>query len=232
LIKYEKLPLEFKNEEVKKYYDLISKKKISLIFKRLFDVVCSILILIILFIPILIISIAIKMDSEGSVFYRQERVTKYGKKFKIFKFRTMVSNADKIGSLVTIKSDTRITRVGKFLRKYRLDEFPQIFNIILGDMSFVGTRPEVTKYVDRYSDYMYATLLLPAGLTSYASINYKNEDEIISEHINSENNIDDVYIEYVLPDKMKYNIEYIEKFSFFYDLKIMFKTFISVFIGR
>ena len=232
MIKYEKLPLEFKNEEVKKYYDLISKKKISLIFKRLFDVVCSILILIILFIPILIISIAIKMDSEGSVFYRQERVTKYGKKFKIFKFRTMVSNADKIGSLVTIKSDTRITRVGKFLRKYRLDEFPQIFNIILGDMSFVGTRPEVTKYVDRYSDYMYATLLLPAGLTSYASINYKNEDEIISEHINSENNIDDVYIEYVLPDKMKYNIEYIEKFSFFYDLKIMFKTFISVFIGR
>lgn len=232
MIKYEKLPIEFKNEEVKKYYDIISNKKFSLIFKRLFDVVCSILILIILFIPILIISIAIKMDSEGSVFYRQERVTKYGKKFKIFKFRTMVSNADKIGSLVTIKSDTRITRVGKFLRKYRLDEFPQIFNIILGDMSFVGTRPEVTKYVDRYSDYMYATLLLPAGLTSYASINYKNEDEIISEHINSENNIDDVYIEYVLPDKMKYNIEYIERFSFFYDLKIMFKTFISVFIGR
>lgn len=231
MIKYKDLPKEFQNDAVKKYYEIVSRKKISLLFKRIFDIIFSILILLILFIPIIIISIAIKLDSNGSVFYRQERVTQYGKKFRIFKFRTMVTNADKIGTLVTVKSDVRITKVGKFLRKYRLDEFPQIFNILIGDMSFVGTRPEVTKYVEKYSDYMYATLLLPAGLTSYSSINYKDEDEIISEHLKDNENIDDIYVNYILPDKMKYNIEYIEKFSFLYDIKIMFKTFLSVFLG-
>ena len=214
MIKYKDLPKEFQNNAVKKYYEIVSRKKTSLLFKRIFDIIFSILILLILFIPIIIISIAIKLDSNGSVFYRQERVTQYGKKFRIFKFRTMVTNADKIGTLVTVKSDVRITKVGKFLRKYRLDEFPQIFNILIGDMSFVGTRPEVTKYVEKYSDYMYATLLLPAGLTSYSSINYKDEDEIISEHLKDNENIDDIYVNYILPDKMKYNIEYIEKFSF------------------
>lgn len=232
MIKYKDLPKEFQNESVKKYYEIVSKKRLSLVFKRIFDIIFSVLTLIILLIPIFIISIAIKLDSKGSVFYRQERVTRYGKKFKIFKFRTMGSNADKIGTLVTVKSDSRITKVGKFLRKYRLDEFPQIFNIFLGDMSFVGTRPEVTKYVERYSDYMYATLLLPAGLTSYSSINYKDEDEIISKHLDDNISVDDIYIKYILPDKMKYNIEYIERFSFWYDIKIMFKTFLSVFLGR
>ena len=188
MIKYKDLPKEFQNNAVKKYYEIVSRKKTSLLFKRIFDIIFSILILLILFIPIIIISIAIKLDSNGSVFYRQERVTQYGKKFRIFKFRTMVTNADKIGTLVTVKSDVRITKVGKFLRKYRLDEFPQIFNILIGDMSFVGTRPEVTKYVEKYSDYMYATLLLPAGLTSYSSINYKDEDEIISEHLKDNEN--------------------------------------------
>ena len=231
MIKYKDLPKEFQNNAVKKYYEIVSRKKTSLLFKRIFDIIFSILILLILFIPIIIISIAIKLDSNGSVFYRQERVTQYGKKFRIFKFRTMVTNADKIGTLVTVKSDVRITKVGKFLRKYRLDEFPQIFNILIGDMSFVGTRPEVTKYVEKYSDYMYATLLLPAGLTSYSSINYKDEDEIISEHLKDNDNIKDIYVNYILPDKMKYNIEYIEKFSFLYDIKIMFKTFLSVFLG-
>ena len=231
MIKYKDLPKEFQNNAVKKYYEIVSRKKTSLLFKRIFDIIFSILILLILFIPIIIISIAIKLDSNGSVFYRQERVKQYGKKFRIFKFRTMVTNADKIGTLVTVKSDVRITKVGKFLRKYRLDEFPQIFNILIGDMSFVGTRPEVTKYVEKYSDYMYATLLLPAGLTSYSSINYKDEDEIISEHLKDNENIDDIYVNYILPDKMKYNIEYIEKFSFLYDIKIMFKTFLSVFLG-
>lgn len=231
MIKYKDLPKEFQNDAVKKYYEIVSRKKISLLFKRMFDIIFSILILLILFIPIIIISIAIKLDSNGSVFYRQVRVTQYGKRFRIFKFRTMVTNADKIGTLVTVKSDARITKVGKFLRKYRLDEFPQIFNILIGDMSFVGTRPEVTKYVDKYSDYMYATLLLPAGLTSYSSINYKDEDEIISEHLKDNENIDDIYVNYILPDKMKYNIEYIERFSFLYDIKIMFKTFLSVFLG-
>ena len=231
MIKYKDLPKEFQNDAVKKYYEIVSRKKISLLFKRIFDIIFSILILLILFIPIIIISIAIKLDSNGSVFYRQVRVTQYGKRFRIFKFRTMVTNADKIGTLVTVKSDARITKVGKFLRKYRLDEFPQIFNILIGDMSFVGTRPEVTKDVEKYSDYMYATLLLPAGLTSYSSINYKDEDEIISEHLKDNENIDDIYVNYILPDKMKYNIEYIERFSFLYDIKIMFKTFLSVFLG-
>lgn len=231
MIKYKDLPKEFQNDAVKKYYEIVSRKKISLLFKRIFDIIFSILILLILFIPIIIISIAIKLDSNGSVFYRQVRVTQYGKRFRIFKFRTMVTNADKIGTLVTVKSDARITKVGKFLRKYRLDEFPQIFNILIGDMSFVGTRPEVTRYVEKYSDYMYATLLLPAGLTSYSSINYKDEDEIISEHLKDNENIDDIYVNYILPDKMKYNIEYIERFSFLYDIKIMFKTFFSVFLG-
>lgn len=231
MIKYKDLPKEFQNDAVKKYYEIVSRKKISLLFKRIFDIIFSILILLILFIPIIIISIVIKLDSNGSVFYRQVRVTQYGKRFRIFKFRTMVTNADKIGTLVTVKSDARITKVGKFLRKYRLDEFPQIFNILIGDMSFVGTRPEVTKYVEKYSDYMYATLLLPAGLTSYSSINYKDEDEIISEHLKDNENIDDIYVNYILPDKMKYNIEYIERFSFLYDIKIMFKTFFSVFLG-
>ncbi len=232
MIKFIDLPTEFQNDSVKKYYEIVSKKKLSLVFKRIFDIIFSVLILLILFIPIVIISIAIKLDSKGSIFYRQERVTTYGKKFRIFKFRTMVSNADKIGTLVTVKSDSRITKVGKFLRKYRLDEFPQIFNIFLGEMSFVGTRPEVTKYVERCSDYMYATLLLPAGLTSYSSINYKDEDEIISKHLDNDSNIDDIYVNYILPDKMKYNLEYIERFSFWYDIKIMFKTFLSVFFGR
>ena len=185
MIKYKDLPKEFQNESVKKYYEIVSKKRLSLVFKRIFDIIFSVLTLIILLIPIFIISIAIKLDSKGSVFYRQERVTRYGKKFNIF----------------------------------------------LGDMSFVGTRPEVTKYVERYSDYMYATLLLPAGLTSYSSINYKDEDEIISKHLDDNISVDDIYIKYILPDKMKYNIEYIERFSFWYDIKIMFKTFLSVFLG-
>lgn len=232
MIEYEKLPQKFKSSEVKIYYNIISKKKISLFFKRTFDIVFSILILIILLLPIVIISILVKIDSKGSIFYRQERITRYGKIFKIYKFRTMITGADKIGSLVTLKCDDRITRVGKFLRKYRFDEIPQIFNIILGDMSFVGTRPEVKKYVDKYDDYMYATLLLPAGLTSYASINYKDEDEIISSYIDKKLSIDDIYINYILPNKMRYNMQYLKKFSFFYDLIILFKTFTSVFIRR
>lgn len=221
----------FETEAVKKYRASIEKKKISLFLKLLFDKVLALILLIPLSPIILGIAFWIKLDSEGPVFYRQERITTYGRTFRIFKFRTMVTNADKIGTLVTVKSDVRITKVGKFLRKYRLDEFPQIFNILIGDMSFVGTRPEVTKYVEKYSDYMYATLLLPAGLTSYSSINYKDEDEIISEHLKDNENIDDIYVNYILPDKMKYNIEYIERFSFLYDIKIMFKTFFSVFLG-
>lgn len=228
LKKWDKLPERLRNEETKKYYEILSHKKIQLFFKRLIDIIGS-LILIIILSPILIImSILIKLDSKGPVFYRQERVTTYGRMFRIFKFRTMVQNADKIGSLVTLGEDPRITRIGKIIRKFRIDEFPQVINILIGDMSFVGTRPEVKKYVDNYTDEMKATLLMPAGVTSIASIKYKNEDEIISTYLNKGEKVDDIYINRVLPEKMKYNLEYITKFSIFYDIKTCIQTVIEV----
>ena len=170
----------------------------------------------------------IKIDSRGPVFYRQERITTNGKMFRIFKFRTMVQNADKIGSLVTVGNDSRITRVGRLIRKIRLDELPQLINILKGEMTFVGTRPEVKKYVDKYTDEMKATLLMPAGVTSIASIRYKDEDEILEQAVNSGKDTDSAYVNDVLPDKMKYNLEYITKFSLLYDLKICVDTVIGV----
>ena len=228
LKEYEKLPEELKNEEVKKYYEILSKKKISLFFKRLFDIIFSLILLIIVFPFILILGIIIKCDSKGPVFYKQERVTMYGRKFKIYKFRTMVQNADKIGNLVTSKDDNRITKVGSKIRKLRIDELPQLINILKGDMSFVGTRPEVEKYVNAYSDEMKATLLMRAGVTSTASISYKDEDEIIAKYQKLGENTDDIYIKRVLSKKMKYNLEYIEKFNNLNDIKICFKTVIGV----
>ena len=224
LKKFEDLAPEFQNEDVKKYYDILKKKTFALILKRAFDIIISSIMLVILSPVFLILAIAIKLDSKGPVFYRQERVTQFGKKFRIFKFRTMVANADKIGSLVTVNNDSRITRIGSFIRKCRLDEICQLIDIFRGTMSFVGTRPEVKKYVDAYTDEMYATLLLPAGVTSLASINYKDEDRLLS---NAED-ADSTYINNILPDKMKYNLEYIEKFNFFYDIKLMFMTVFAV----
>ena len=228
LRKYEELPKQMKNDEVKKYYNIISNKKCSLIIKRFFDIVFSFTLLVLLFPIILIIGILIKMDSKGPVFYRQERITTNGKIFKIFKFRTMVQNADKIGSLVTVGNDTRVTRIGKVIRKTRIDELPQLINILLGDMSFVGTRPEVKKYVDCYTDEMKATLLMPAGVTSVASIKYKNESKILKNATEKGKDVDAAYVEDVLPEKMKYNLDYINKFSFFYDIKICVNTVIEV----
>ena len=228
LIKYEKLPENLKNEKVKEYYDILSKKKISLVIKRIFDIMVA-LILLILFSPIiLILAIMIKIDSKGPVFYRQERITTYGKIFRIFKFRTMVQNADKVGTLVTFGSDSRITRVGKLIRKVRLDELPQLINVLKGEMTFVGTRPEVKKYVDKYTDEMKATLLMPAGITSVASIKYKDEDEILDGAKQKGKDIDLAYVEDVLPEKMKYNLEYISKFSFWHDIKVCIDTVIGV----
>lgn len=228
LKKWDKLPENLKNKETEKYYRILSHKKIQLFLKRLIDIIGSLILLIILSPILIIMAILIKIDSKGPVFYRQERVTKYGKTFKIFKFRTMVQNADKIGSLVTLGEDPRITRIGKIIRKFRIDEFPQVINILIGDMSFVGTRPEVKKYVDKYTDEMKATLLMPAGVTSIASIKYKDEDEIISTYLNKGEKVDDIYIKKVLPEKMKYNLEYINKFSVFYDIKICINTIIGV----
>ncbi len=220
------IPEFMKNDEVKKYYDILSKKKYSLILKRVFDIIMS-LVLIILLLPVLVVvAIWIKYDSKGPVFYRQERITQYGKVFRIFKFRTMVTNADKIGSLVTTQNDSRITNVGNKIRKCRLDEIPQLFNVLIGDMSFVGTRPEVKKYVDAYTNEMLATLLLPAGVTSLASINYKDEDEIIKKGTDQGKTVDETYLEDVLPNKMKFNLEYIKKFNVVKDVKLCVKTII------
>ena len=220
---FDKLPKEFQNDEVKHYYDILLAKRNSLVVKRLADVILALIMIVVLALPMLVIAILIKTTSKGPVFYRQERVTTYGKKFMILKFRSMKVGADKGGELLTYKNDTRITKVGAVLRKLRLDELPQIFHVLSGKMSIVGTRPEVTKYVERYTPKMYATLLMPAGVTSLASIKYKDEDRIIGE-VDDPAKIDDIYMNVILPKKMRYNLEYIERFGFKRDIYLMLKT--------
>lgn len=224
LRKWEELPEIMKNESVRKYYDSLHEKRFSLLIKRLFDILAGIMTLIILSPVFLVLCIAIKMDSRGPVLFRQIRVTQYGKRFRIFKFRTMVANAESVGSQVTTKNDTRVTKLGRILRKWRLDEFPQLFNILTGDMSFVGTRAEVVKYVEQYTDEMMATLLLPAGVTSEACIQYKDEERLLVDAFNA----DKTYVEVVLPEKMKYNLRSIEMFSFIDELKTMVKTVLTL----
>lgn len=224
MISWEKLPSQMQTEAVKPYYEILQKKQISLIFKRLFDIVVSIIMLLILSPVFLVLAIAIKLDTEGPVFYRQVRVTQYGKEFRIFKFRTMVNNADKIGSQVTVGGDSRITRVGKVIRECRLDEIGQLLNILGGSMTFVGTRPEVPKYVEKYTSEMWATLLLPAGVTSEASIRYKDEAALLD----AAEDVDATYIQDVLPGKMKYNLRSIQEYSFFKDIETMFQTVFAV----
>lgn len=223
ICKWEKLPREMQTDEVRKYYDILRKKNFSLFWKRVFDIFVSALMLIVLSPLFLVLAIAIKIDSKGPVFYRQERVTQYGKHFRIFKFRSMVVNADK-GSLVTVDQDSRITRMGRLIRKCRLDEVCQLIDIFRGTMTFVGTRPEVPKYVSEYTPKMMATLLLPAGVTSLASIYYKDEAELL----NGAEDTDKVYIEKILPAKMYYNLKAIEKFGFWRDIKTMFMTVFAV----
>ncbi len=224
LKKWETLPEYMQNAEVRVYYDSLQKKKVSMFLKRVMDLVGGLILLILLAIPMIVISIMIKLDSEGPVFYRQERITTYGKHFKIHKFRTMVSNADKIGSTVTVGNDNRITKVGAKLRGCRLDELPQVLDLISGNMSFVGTRPEAVKYVEQYKPEYMATLLLPAGITSEASIRYKDEAELLD----ASSDVDKTYIEEVLPGKMKYNLDSIKNFSFFGDIATMFRTVLAV----
>ena len=221
--KWDDLPDILKTREVRKYYDALKKKTFALFWKRVFDIIASFF-MIVFFAPIfLLISIAIKCDSSGPVFYRQVRITQYGKPFRIFKFRSMVTDADKKGSLITVDHDSRITGVGNFLRKTKIDEMPQVFNILTGDMSFVGTRPEVPKYVDQYTPEMMATLLLPAGITSLASIYYKDENSLLEQT----DDVDTVYMEKILPDKMKWNLRGLLEYSFFGDIKLMFMTFFA-----
>ena len=226
LKKYDDLPKKMQNKQVKKYYEILRKKRLYLFFKRIFDIVGSFILLVLLSPVFIVLSVLIKVDSKGPVFYRQERVTQYGKIFKIFKFRTMIVDADKKGSLVTKNNDNKITKIGNKIRSSRLDEIPQLINILIGDMSFVGTRPEVSKYVDGYTKKMMATLLLPAGVTSKASINFRDEAKIMEDYVDDEHSIDEIYIKKVLPEKMKYNLEYIEKCSIIEDIKLCIKTII------
>lgn len=228
LKKWESLPKELQNESIRPYYEILKKRKVSFVLKRAIDIICSIVLIIILSPILIFFAIWIKLDSKGPVFYRQIRITTYGKKFKIFKFRSMVQNADKIGALVTSGNDSRITKVGSKMRKLRIDELPQIFNLFTGDLTLVGTRPEVEKYVNEYTDEMKATLLMPAGITSYASIKFKNEDEIITSKIKNGKDIDEIYIKDILPEKMKYNLEYMKKFNIWYDIKLCINTVLEV----
>lgn len=218
------LPDFMRLPEVRPYYDALQQKRFQLLLKQIFDYVAAVFLFIILAIPMVILAIWIKLDSEGPVFYRQERVTTYGKRFRIHKFRTMVNNADKIGSAVTVSGDLRITKVGKKLRDLRLDELPQIFDVLQGNMSFVGTRPEAIKYVERYKPEYYATLLLSAGITSEASIRYKDEARLLD----AAEDVDKVYIEQVLPAKMQWNLRTIKQFSFMEDIATMFRTVFAV----
>ena len=224
---WEDLPEFMKTAEVYPYWEILNKKRMQLILKRVFDLIVGLTLLIILVIPMIVISIWIKLDSEGAVFYRQERVTTYGRHFRIHKFRTMVNNADKIGTAITVGNDSRITRAGAKLRKFRLDEFPQLIDVIQGTMSFVGTRPEVVKYVAMYKPEYMATLLMPAGITSEASIRYKNENKLMD----SEDDVDEFYVNQVLPAKMEWNLESIRCFRFLGEIRTMFRT-VAAILGK
>ncbi|MEE0706244.1 MAG: sugar transferase [Adlercreutzia sp.] len=220
LLAWGQLPEQLRTEAVRPYYESLAGKRIQLIGKRCIDIVGSLVLLVLLSPVFLVLAIAIKLDSPGPVFYRQERVTQYGRRFRIFKFRTMCNNADKIGSAVTTGGDARVTRVGAKIRDYRLDEISQLIDILRGTMTFVGTRPEVPKYVSEYTPEMMATLLLPAGVTSTASIRFKDEAELL----NAADDVDKVYVREVLPLKMEYNLQDVKDFSLSRDMGTMLET--------
>lgn len=222
--RWKDLPEELRTEEIKPYYDALSKKRGSLVLKRIFDIVLSFILLVLLSPIILLLSVAIKIDSPGPVFYRQVRVTQYGRKFRIHKFRSMCDGADKKGTLVTVGNDSRVTRVGKLVRKCRLDEIAQLIDVLKGDMTFVGVRPEVPRYVERYKSEWNATFLLPAGVTNLTCIYFKDEDEMLKDA----EDVDKKYIEEILPIKMKWNLKGIREFSFWGDIKLMFMTVFAV----
>ena len=223
LLPYDRLPQKFQCTEVKQYYDILDKKRLSLFLKRVTDIVLSLIMIVILLLPMVVIAVIIKATSKGPVLYKQERVTTYGKRFRIWKFRTMTVGADQKGALVTSANDNRVTGIGKTLRKFRLDELPQAFHVLSGKMSFVGTRPEVVKYVEHYTPEMMATLLMPAGVTSLASIKFKDEDAMIGD-VSDPGEVDRIYVEEILPKKMEYNLEYISRFGFRRDICLMFAT--------
>lgn len=222
--KWEALPPSLQTEEVRPYYEILARKKGRLFVKRLVDILCSLLLLVVLSPLFLILIVVIRLDSKGPAIFRQIRVTQYGKQFHIFKFRTMVQNADKIGTQVTTSHDARITRVGRLIRKCRMDEICQLLNVLNGTMTFVGTRPEVPKYVEQYTPEMMATLLLPAGITSEASIRFKDEEKLLE----SAADADRAYVEEVLPQKMRFNLDALRYFGLWRECKVLIDTVLAV----
>lgn len=191
---------------------------------RLLDIVLSLLGLLFLLPIFLILAVWIKFDSQGSIFFRQIRVGKDGRDFRIYKFRTMIVNAEKMGIITIGERDPRITNSGYFLRKYKLDELPQLINVLKGEMSFVGPRPEVRKYVEMYNQEQLKILTVKPGITDYASIEYINEDEILGKSLNPEK----TYIEEIMPQKIKYNMKYINNKTVIEYFKIIFLTIIKI----
>ena len=230
LLPFDKLPRKLQCDEVKKYYDILDKKRPSLVMKRVMDIILSLIMIVLLILPMAVIAVIIKVTSKGPVLYKQVRVTTNNRRFKIWKFRTMTVGADQKGALVTSANDNRVTGIGKTLRKFRLDELPQVFHVLSGKMSFVGTRPEVVKYVERYTPEMMATLLMPAGITSLASIRFKDEDAMIGD-VSDPDEVDRIYVEEILPKKMRYNLKYLYRFGFRRDIYLMVSTVKHVFTG-
>lgn len=226
--KWDKLPEKMKNEHIFKYYKIIRKRLISRILKRIFDFLFSLLLIIILMPLMLLVMLLIKFDSKGPVIFRQTRITQYMKRFTIYKFRSMYYVSNDSSDKITVAGDNRITRIGKILRKTKIDEIPQLFNVLKGEMSFVGTRPEVIEYVEQYNEAMYATFLLPAGITSLASVKYKDEASLIE----GASDVKEIYINEILPQKMHYNLKSLEKFSFFHDMYIIFITAFTLLFGK
>ena len=196
-----------------------------MLIKRLFDLLASALGLIILSPVIFILAIRIIIDSKGPVFYRGERVGLVGRTFRIFKFRTMVADAEKIGPSSTAGDDPRITRIGRFLRRYKLDELPQLINVFLGQMSLVGPRPEVKKFTDMYNEEEKVILTVRPGITDYASLKFPNEDEILQAHADEYPDADEAYAVYIRPEKLRLQLEYVKNHNLLTDLRILYKTF-------
>lgn len=196
-----------------------------LLMKRLFDIVSSLLVLMVFSPLFLLISLLVLFSSPGGIFYLQKRVGRNGKEFSLLKFRTMYSGSDKRGLLTVGMRDSRITPIGYVLRKYKLDELPQLINIIKGDMSVVGPRPEVKKYVDLYNDEQRKVLQVRPGLTDLASLQYIDENKVLAQYEDPEK----AYIEIVMPHKLSLNLEYIRKQSLLFDLQIILKTIAKLF---
>ncbi|MCF6465102.1 hypothetical protein C3E90_04260 [Clostridium sp. Cult2] len=204
--------------------EILEKRKIQLVFKRMFDILVSFIGLLILLPAFIVIAIVIKLGSKGTVFFRQIRVGKDGKEFMIFKFRTMIIDAEKKGMQLTVDGDNRITKSGHFLRKSKVDELPQLINVLIGDMSFVGPRPEVPKYVAMYDENQRCILKIRPGITDIASIEYKDEDLILAQSKNPE----ETYINEIMPKKIKLNVKYIENMSIAYDIRLIIETIFKV----